>query len=120
MARGLRQSIMLVACAAVASAGATARSCVANPEAALWRLRGGADAPVQLINAQGELLAANAAAIATGMSGGVGVVASVGGSGRARRVLNAVFGTGFPTELRLSSQDDDAGAWLASSPSADD
>ena len=84
-------------------------------------LRGGAASdPVQLINGAGELLASSASSVAGTLPGGssVSVVASIGGSHRARKLLNAVFGTSYPTDVVLGSQGgSSAGAWLAASPS---
>ena len=79
-----------------------------------------AEAPAQLISGRGEFAAPTAAAVAGSLPAGssVSVVASLGGSARGRRLLNAVFGTSFATELTLGAPDDDsAGAWLAASPS---
>ena len=81
-------------------------------------LRGGAAEPVQLISGSGELLT-SAAASAAPAGSAVSVVASIGGQHRGRRLLNAVFGTSFGTELQLGAQDAaNAGAWVATAPSA--
>ena len=82
-------------------------------------LRGGSSSPLQLVNGAGELLASSATAVSGGAGGSsLSLVASVGGSARGRKLLNAVFGTSFPTALLLGAQDaESAGAWLASSPS---
>jgi len=85
----------------------------------LHGLRGGSASPQQVVNGAGELLSSSAAAVASAAGGSsLSLVASVGGSARARKLLNAVFGTSFSTSLRLGKQDADAtGAWLTSSPS---
>ena len=59
-----------------------------------------AEAPAQLISGRGEFAAPTAAAVAGSLPAGssVSVVASLGGSARGRRLLNAVFGTSFATE----------------------
>ena len=90
---------------------ATALLCVAAVEATT---------PVQIISGSGELLSSASSSVASTLPGGssVSVVASIGGGHRGRRLLNAVFGTSYPTELSLGAQDEkSAGAWLAASPS---
>ncbi|KAL1521711.1 hypothetical protein AB1Y20_021366 [Prymnesium parvum] len=88
----------------------------------LLELRGGASAaPVQLVNAQGELLSSSAAAVAQDAPAGTDltVIASVGGHSRGRKLLNALFDTSFPTALSLSSaRDASAGAWFAKAAGA--
>jgi len=83
------------------------------------RLRGGSADPVQLVNGAGELLPASATAVASAVSSGsLSLVASVGGKSRAAKLLNAVFGTTFPSKLQLGAVDASAaGAWLAASSS---
>jgi hypothetical protein len=84
----------------------------------LRSLRGGATEPVQLISGSGELLSARASEVAASVPALTSVVASVGGQHRGRRLLNAVFGTSFDTELQLGAPSADvAGAWLAAAPS---
>ena len=86
----------------------------------LHSLRGGSAEPLQLISASGELLSSSATAIAGAVPGSssLSVVASVGGNQRGRRLLNALFGTEYPTALALGAPDaDSAGAWLAASSS---
>ena len=76
--------------------------------------------PVQLISGSGDFAAPVASSVASSLPGGSGVsvVASLGGNARGRRLLNAVFGTSFATELQLDGADEgSAGAWLAASPS---
>ena len=83
-------------------------------------LRGGAGDVVQLVTGAGELVASSASSVTSSLPGGSGVavVASVGGSTRGRRLLNAVFGTSFGTEISLDAPSDaDGGAYLAASPS---
>lgn len=92
--------VLSLLCAAVASASATA--------------------PVQIVSGSGELLSSAGSKVANTLPGGssVSVVASVGGGHRGRRLLNAVFGTSYPTDLSLGAPDEKAaGAWLAASPS---
>ena len=72
--------------------------------------------PVQLISGSGDFAAPVASSVASSLPGGSGVsvVASLGGNARGRRLLNAVFGTSFATELQLDGADEgSAGAWLA-------
>ena len=81
---------------------------------ALLRLRGGA-APARVINGEGEFVAAAAAAATEGVKGAISVIASVGGSSRGRRLLNALFATEFDTKLRLGEPEENVGAWIAAS-----
>jgi hypothetical protein len=78
------------------------------------------EAPVQLISGAGELLTSSATSVAATLPGAssVSVVASVGGSYRGRKLLNAVFGTSFDDSFALGAQPEaTSGAWIAASPS---
>ena len=78
----------------------------------LSSLRGGA-APTQLITSAGELQAAPIAEVVDG-GAQMAVVASVGGKGAGRALLNALF----DTEFDASALGEAPGAWVSGSPSS--
>ena len=105
--------LSLLVCAASAAGPAASRLLV---------LRGGGTAtPMQLINAQGEFVAASASSIAAGAPSGtdLSIVASVGGRSRGRKLMNALFDTEFPAAVTIGpAREETAGAWVAAASNA--
>jgi len=103
----------------LAAASIAAPAACSSLDGSAVRLRGGmadlaaAVKPVAIISGAGVFSPSAAASVATGISGQRSVVATVGGSLRARRLLNALFDTSFDTERGVGPT---GGAFVATAP----